>query len=163
MFIVHVVPLLGGTDTTMSPSRHSTLCWIVSLIHGGGPGGGPSWPASCAALTRSPRTSAAVGRALGAGTTRMGPRVPDTNGNQRAGSRDPTGISLDRPSGATDGTPGLGGTNVARRWTTYQAHLARLGPSRSQASIVRGGGQRRWMRRLVEDRFGSTREPYSCP
>jgi hypothetical protein len=41
MFIVHVVPLFGGTDTTMSPSRHSMRCWIVSSIHGGGPGGGP--------------------------------------------------------------------------------------------------------------------------
>src|SRR5438876_2043091 len=55
MFIIQVVPLLGGTDTTMSPLRHSIFCCIVSLIHGGGPAGGPFCPASCVgALTRSP-------------------------------------------------------------------------------------------------------------
>ena len=55
MFIVQVVPLLGGTDTTMSPSRHSICCWIVSLIHGGGPGGGPLGSALvCGALIGQP-------------------------------------------------------------------------------------------------------------
>src|SRR5688572_29316135 len=50
MFIIQVVPLLGGTDTTMSPSRHSICCWIVSLIHGGGPCGGPFCSTSCVAV-----------------------------------------------------------------------------------------------------------------
>src|SRR4051812_26457286 len=54
MFIVHVVPLLGGTDTTMSPSRHLIFCWISSLIHGGGPGRTPSCVASVVALMINP-------------------------------------------------------------------------------------------------------------
>ena len=57
MFIIHVVPLLAGTEITMSPSRHLTLCWMVSLIHGG-PGAGPAGPASRAALTSIPQAFA---------------------------------------------------------------------------------------------------------
>ena len=61
MFIIQVVPLLGGTDTTMSPSRHAILCCIVSLIQGGGPAGGPFSPNSCAvALIGQPLTVAIV-------------------------------------------------------------------------------------------------------
>src|SRR5437868_5282855 len=54
MFIDHVVPLLWGTDTTMSPSRQATFAWIVWLIHGGGPPAGPSGvAASASACMRS--------------------------------------------------------------------------------------------------------------
>src|SRR5690242_10693438 len=48
MFIDHVVPLLWGTDTTMSPSRQATFAWIISSIHGGGPPAGPAGAASSA-------------------------------------------------------------------------------------------------------------------
>ena len=34
MFMVQVVPLLGGTEMTMSPSRHSIRCWMLGSIHG---------------------------------------------------------------------------------------------------------------------------------
>jgi SAM-dependent methyltransferase len=42
MFIVQVVPLFTGTDTTMSPSRHCTLCWISGSTQPGprGPSAG---------------------------------------------------------------------------------------------------------------------------
>src|SRR5689334_13084656 len=34
IFIVHVVPLFTGTETTISPSRHFTCRWISGLTQG---------------------------------------------------------------------------------------------------------------------------------
>src|SRR5215211_1613801 len=44
MFIVQVVPLFTGTETTMSPSRHTTSCCIVTSIHGIASSSGPPGP-----------------------------------------------------------------------------------------------------------------------
>src|ERR1044071_5959278 len=48
MFIVQVVPLFTGTETTMSPSRHCTRLWISGSIQPGplAPSGGAGFPPS---------------------------------------------------------------------------------------------------------------------